>query len=41
MTNAFHSVVLCFAAVGVGHLLAHRMVARPEIAETLEEEYTG
>ena len=39
--NAVLSVVLCVAAVGAGHLLAHRAVAQQAIAETAEEEFTG
>jgi len=39
--NVVLSVVLCVAAVAVGHLLAQRSVARWAIAQTAEEEYTG
>jgi CrcB protein len=39
--NVIVSVVLCVAAVGAGHMLAHRVVAQDAIAETAEEEYTG
>ena len=39
--NVVVSVVLCVAAVGAGHMLAHRVVAQDAIAETAEEEYTG
>jgi len=35
------SVVLCVAAVGAGHMLAHRVVAQEAIAEAAEEEFTG
>ena len=41
MANVVVSVVLCVAAVGAGHMLAHRVVAQDAIAETAEEEYTG
>jgi CrcB protein len=41
LTNAVVSVVLCIAAVGAGHMLAHRSVPQVAIAETAEEEYTG
>src|ERR1700761_5677818 len=41
LANVVVSVVLCVAAVGAGHMLAHRMVAEQAIAETAEEEYTG
>ena len=39
--NVLLSVVLCIAAVGAGHMLAHRAVAQDAIAETAEEEFTG
>jgi CrcB protein len=39
--NVVLSVVMCVAAVAVGHLLAQRSVARWAIAQTAEEEYTG
>jgi CrcB protein len=39
--NVVVSVVLCVAAVGAGHMLAHRVVAQEAIAENAEEEYTG
>ena len=39
--NVVLSVVLCIAAVAVGHSLAHRSVALAAIAETAEEEFTG
>jgi CrcB protein len=39
--NVVVSVVLCVAAVGAGHMLAHRVVAQDAIAETAEEKYTG
>ena len=41
LVNVAVSVMLCIAAVGAGHMLAHRTVARFAIAETAEEEYTG
>ena len=41
LANVALSVVLCIAAVGAGHMLAHRMVPQDPIAETAEEEYTG
>ena len=41
LVNVVLSVVLCFAAVAVGHLLAHQSVARAAIAETREEEFTA
>jgi CrcB protein len=41
ITNAVVSVVLCVAAVSVGHALAHRQVHQEAIAETVEEEFTG
>jgi CrcB protein len=41
LANVVLSVVLCIAAVGSGHMLAHRMVPQQAIAETAEEEYTG
>jgi CrcB protein len=41
LANVVLSVVLCVAAVGVGHLLAQQSVARWAIAETAEEEFTG
>jgi CrcB protein len=41
LANVVVSVVLCIAAVGAGHMLAHRVVAQDAIAETAEEEYTG
>ena len=41
LANVIVSIVLCIAAVGAGHMLAHRTVARFAIAETAEEEYTG
>jgi fluoride exporter len=41
LANVVVSVVLCIAAVGAGHMLAHRSVAQDAIAETAEEEYTG
>jgi len=41
LANVVVSVVLCIAAVGAGHMLAHRSVPQEAIAETAEEEYTG
>ena len=41
MANVVVSVVLCIAAVGAGHMLAHRAVPQVAIAETAEEEFTG
>jgi len=41
LANVVVSVVLCVAAVGAGHMLAHRVVAQEAIAETAEEEFTG
>jgi fluoride exporter len=41
LANVVVSVVLCVAAVGAGHMLAHRSVPQTAIAETAEEEYTG
>jgi CrcB protein len=41
LVNVVGSVVLCLAAVAVGHVLAHRVVARAEIAQNSVEEYTG
>ncbi len=41
IANVILSVVLCFAAVAAGHLLAHHTTARPQIAQTSEEEFTG
>jgi CrcB protein len=41
LANVVVSIVLCIAAVGAGHMLAHRVVAQDAIAETAEEEYTG
>ena len=41
MANVVVSVVLCVAAVGAGHMLAHRTVPQEAIAETAEEEFTG
>jgi CrcB protein len=41
LANVVVSVVLCVAAVGAGHMLAHRSVPQAAIAETAEEEYTG
>jgi fluoride exporter len=41
LANVVVSVVLCVAAVGAGHMLAHRSVPQVAIAETAEEEFTG
>jgi CrcB protein len=41
LANVVVSVVLCLAAVGAGHMLAHRAVPQEAIAGTAEEEYTG
>jgi CrcB protein len=41
MLNVVVSVVLCVAAVGAGHRLAHRNVPQVAIAERSEEEFTG
>jgi CrcB protein len=41
IANVVVSVILCVAAVGAGHRLAHRVIAQEAIAETAEEEYTG
>ncbi len=41
LTNIVLSVVLCFAAVAAGHLLASRSTAPQQIAQTSEEEFTG
>jgi fluoride exporter len=41
LLNVVLSVVLCFFAVALGHLLAQHFVAKPEIAQNREEEYTG
>jgi CrcB protein len=41
LANVVLSVVLCVAAVAVGHRLAQHWVAEVAIAETAEEEYTG
>ena len=41
LANVVFSVVLCVAAVAVGHLLAQQSVAKWAIAETAPEEYTG
>jgi len=41
LANVVFSVVLCVAAVAVGHFLAQQTVDRWAIAETAEEEYTG
>jgi CrcB protein len=41
LANVLLSVVLCFAAVAVGHILAQQSVSRAAIAETKEEEFTA
>ena len=41
LANVTFSVVLCVAAVSLGHMAAHRLVAEDAIAETAEEEFTG
>lgn len=41
LANICVSVILCFLSVAAGHMLAHRMVAREEIAQNRIEEYTG
>ncbi len=41
LANIVLSVVLCCAAVAVGHLLAQRAIPRQQIAQTSEEEFTG
>ncbi len=41
LANIVLSVVLCFAAVALGHVLAQHTTARPEISQTSEEESTG
>jgi CrcB protein len=41
LANVAASVVLCFVSVAAGHMLAHRVVAREEIAQNRVEEYTG
>ena len=41
LLNVVLSVVLCFLAVGAGHLLAHHSVTRAAVAETKEEEFTA
>jgi fluoride exporter len=41
LANIGLSVVLCLAAVAIGHRLAQHWVAQAAIAETAEEEYTG
>jgi CrcB protein len=41
LTNVVLSVVLCFAAVAIGHLLAQQTTHRQQIAQTQEEEFTG
>jgi len=41
VVNVVLSVVLCLAAVAIGHLLAQRASLPVAIAETAEEEFTG
>jgi CrcB protein len=41
LANITVSVVLCFVSIAAVHLLAHRTVARAEIAQNRVEEYTG
>jgi fluoride exporter len=41
LANVVLSVILCVAAVAVGHLLAQRSVPDVAIAQTAEEEFTG
>jgi CrcB protein len=41
LANVVVSVVLCVAAVGAGHMLAHRSNPQAAIVETAEEEFTG
>jgi len=41
LANVMLSVILCVAAVGAGHMLAHRSNPQQAIAETAEEEFTG
>ena len=41
MANVVLSVILCLAAVAVGHLLAQRSVANVAIAQTAKEDFTG
>jgi CrcB protein len=41
LANIVLSVVLCVAAIAVGHRLAQHSPADVAIAETAEEEYTG
>jgi CrcB protein len=41
LANVVFSIVMCVAAVAVGHYLAQQTVDRWAIAETAEEEYTG
>jgi len=41
LANVAMSVVLCFFSVAAGHMFAHRVVAREEIAQNRMEEYTG
>ena len=41
LVNIGLSVVLCLAAVGMGHAIADRFTHTPVIAQTDEEEFTG
>ena len=41
LANVLLSVVLCFTAVAIGHVLAQQTVFRAAIAETREEEFTA
>ncbi len=41
LANVVLSVVLCFAAVAAGHLLADHATHRQQIAQTSTEEFTG
>ena len=41
LLNIGLSVVLCLAAVGMGHAIADRVIHTPVIAQTVEEEFTG
>jgi fluoride exporter len=41
LANVVLSVILCLAAVAVGHLLAQRSVANVAIAQTAKEDFTG
>jgi len=41
LVNVVGSVVLCVGAVAVGHMVAHHVVARDEVAQNSKDEYTG